>query len=206
MWRKLIVRLLYGLSALAVSVDISPPIISAGVSVSTRAVYTDISVNYRNTVVLSRASLLYHRQNRTVPQRPAFITHSPTTNNTLNPQDVSLLSFNDTSGYCSLFVPLCHLSVLHWFLLSNHIWNSTIRLHSPPLCLKRFTTHVIKPDFFINLFDAACQGDMREQEGSCRGGRFNSFICDCCADNGVKGNTIVIHRHTKATQTSKRHD
>lgn len=46
------------LSALAPSVYITPQIISAGVSVSTSAVYIDISVNYRNTVVLSRASLL----------------------------------------------------------------------------------------------------------------------------------------------------
>lgn len=36
----------------------SPQIISAGVSVSASAVYIDISVNYRNTAVLSGARLL----------------------------------------------------------------------------------------------------------------------------------------------------
>lgn len=76
---KLVVRLLYvhtDLSAPLVSVSISPQVISADVSVSAGAVYTDISVNYRNTVLLSRASLLSHSQNRTVPWRPAFITRS----------------------------------------------------------------------------------------------------------------------------------
>lgn len=64
------------LSALAASVHISPLVISADVSVSAEAVYTDISVNYRNRVVLSRASLLSHSQNRTILWRPAFITCS----------------------------------------------------------------------------------------------------------------------------------
>lgn len=62
-------------SASAVPVYISPQVISADVSVSAEAVYTDISVNYRNTAVLSRAGLPSHSQNRTVPRRPAFITH-----------------------------------------------------------------------------------------------------------------------------------
>lgn len=82
------------LSALAVSVYISSQVISAHVSVSTEAVYTDISVNYRNTVVLSRVSFLSHSQNRTVPRRPVFTT----TNDTLNPQDVRLRSVSYTGG------------------------------------------------------------------------------------------------------------
>lgn len=47
------------LTALAAFVCISAQVISADVSVSTVAVYTDISVNYRNTV-FSRAGLLSH--------------------------------------------------------------------------------------------------------------------------------------------------
>lgn len=110
-WWKLIV------SPLAVSVYISTLLFLLVLRVNTRAVYIDISVNYRNTMVLSRAGLLYRSQNRIVPRRAAFIRRNPTTNNTLDPEDVSLLSFDDTGGYCPRFVsiwvsvfclPLCH--------------------------------------------------------------------------------------------------
>lgn len=51
----------------------------------------------------------------------------------------------------------------------------------------------------ITLLDSACEADVSEQEESCAGSRFKPFIGDRGAHGGVKSNTIVIHRHTKAT-------
>lgn len=52
-----------------------PQVIPADVTVSTRAVYTDISVNYRNTIILCRKGVHSHavRTGR-FPRRRAFIT------------------------------------------------------------------------------------------------------------------------------------
>lgn len=52
-----------------------PKVVSADASVSTVAVYTDISVSYRKAVLLQQ---VYSRTlgGRTVPGRPAFITRS----------------------------------------------------------------------------------------------------------------------------------
>lgn len=51
----------HSMPALAVSAYISPRVISADVSVSAGAVYTDISLNYRKSVALSRAGSRSHR-------------------------------------------------------------------------------------------------------------------------------------------------
>lgn len=71
LWKLVVSFMHTDLSALAASLHISQPVISADVSVSSEPVYTDISVNYRNREVPSRASSLSHSQNRT-PQETSI--------------------------------------------------------------------------------------------------------------------------------------
>lgn len=67
--------------------------------------------------------------------------------------------------------------------------NQIIRLLTSPFFLtnQSSTVDIMKSLYAINLLDSRT------------GSRFKSFIGDSGADDGVKGNTIVIHRHTKAS-------
>lgn len=171
-------------------------------------VYADISVNYRNTMFLSRARLLSVRSGQ-APRTCIYNTRSSNLKkNVSRALEPSLYSFCLYSQVVTLLcfwlcdcqpASLCTtLAVLPCFKphldLDNEALHTSALPHKSKLCHPRCKI-CVEP---ITLLDSVYRGDVSEQEESCAGRIFKPFIGDSRADDGVKGNTIVIHRHTKA--------
>lgn len=120
---------------------VSPQLICADVRVSTATVDTEISVNYGNTVVLSRCL------RKSAPRRPVFISHSWSYKMTPNHQHVSFsitqLSLHHASGF-SLPVSDMFLTFFLFSLLKaagefTHQLPSNLREKSVLFCVALLT-------------------------------------------------------------------